>query len=41
MGISCLNNKYDSEIEDILIRADEALYSSKRNGRNRISIYKA
>jgi len=41
LGISSLNSKYDTEIEDILIRADEALYSSKRNGRNRISIFKA
>ncbi|WP_072681789.1 diguanylate cyclase [Arcobacter sp. LA11] len=41
MGISCLNNKDDNELDDILIRADEALYSSKRNGRNRVSISKA
>ena len=41
MGISCLKNEYDSELDDILIRADEALYSSKANGRDRVSIYKA
>lgn len=40
MGISCIKNEEDKKIDDILIRADEALYSSKAGGRDRVSILK-
>jgi PleD family two-component response regulator len=28
----------DARIDDVLIRADEALYASKRTGRNRVTL---
>jgi diguanylate cyclase (GGDEF)-like protein len=38
LGISSLCHEKDEKIDDILIRADEALYSSKSNGRNKTTI---
>ena len=38
IGLSMLNHEKDNEIDEILIRADEALYISKNSGRNKVSI---
>jgi len=42
-GISCFNKKEDYNIKDfysVLKEADQALYYSKRNGRNKITLWK-
>lgn len=36
-GICCLSNNYDLEYDDMLQKADEQLYLSKREGRNKIN----
>jgi diguanylate cyclase (GGDEF)-like protein len=38
VGVAALEER-DQKWEDILHRADEALYHAKQNGRNRVSVY--
>ena len=40
IGVSCYNSKSDSLFNDILTRADEALYSAKNSGRNKVVVLK-
>ncbi|WP_071394588.1 sensor domain-containing diguanylate cyclase [Bacillus tuaregi] len=40
LGISSFHPKSDQSPEEILIRADKALYQSKLNGKNRTTIYR-
>jgi len=35
-GISCINYEDDKNIDDIIARADEALYDAKNSGRNKV-----
>ena len=37
IGVSMLNPRYDRP-DDLISRADKALYMSKKNGRNRITV---
>ena len=39
LGITSYNKNVDDKRETVIARADEALYRSKKNGRNRITVY--
>jgi diguanylate cyclase (GGDEF)-like protein len=40
MGIASLENDVSYDIETLFSHADEALYQSKKEGRNRVTIWK-
>lgn len=36
LGVDCIDNEKDNHLPDMLVRADNALYTSKGTGRNRV-----
>ena len=39
IGIACLSEEHDADFEKLYKVADEAVYHSKKNGRNRVTIF--